>query len=133
MGPWHQPITRILGSYVFGFSPYFLWGIFLSYVYMELKIRIAAEATSAAASPQTVPFLIVLLGTLSLLCIAFLPPFLFVYILNRARNWLFPEVFFALGQGERRYDFKEKMRWVVVALILSLLTSAGFVLANRII
>ena len=42
--------------------------------------------------------------------------------LNKIRERLFPSITFAMGQGKRRHENLEKIRWgVVVAFVISLL------------
>ena len=50
----------------------------------------------------------------------------FTLSLNKIRDKLFPPVTFAIGQGKRRYDNMEKVRWsVIIAFVVSL--GAGLV------
>ena len=44
--------------------------------------------------------------------------------LNKLRSWIFPVSCFAFGQGEQRYETKEKARWgIIIAFLVSLAAS----------
>ena len=50
---------------------------------------------------------------------------IFVYKrLDELRTWLFPVGYFAFGQGEHRYEIREKVHWgIIITFVVSLAAS----------
>lgn len=110
MKPWYSPFARTtfpFGS-VFTICTYIgLWWLLgqLSLNFVSLK----------DASESTVIFFLAALSVVA----AFV-----MTGLNRLRRRAFPVCYFALGQGKRRYDAEERIRWgVIVALVVSVLAA----------
>ena len=52
---------------------------------------------------------------------------LLAWLLHRIRQFIFPIGTFTLGAGKRRYDVRERVRWIAVSFFI---TSAGVILAG---
>lgn len=100
MRPWYSVISRIDFFLVVAGMSIFLMTVLsgMSGKATDRRALGISEAVSGAA------FLSALFGA-----VAFL-----IWVLNRIRNRVFPAATFAIGQGEGRHQFDEKIRWVVI-------------------
>ncbi len=126
---WFTLITKNLNSVVATMiaSMVFMlptWFIFFYYV------RGASTTDSAETSLLEVPFLTLVLVVIAA-CLVLSISLAMPYALGGLQSWLFPGTSFALGQGERRDQIKEKFRWVLVALIPATALSAVFFLVDK--
>lgn len=110
MKPWYSPFARTtfpFGSLVTVCTYTGLW-----WLSAELSLKLVSLKD---ASESTVIFFLVALSVFT----AFI-----MTGLNRLRLRAFPVCCFALGQGERRYDAEERIRWgVIVALLVSVVAA----------
>jgi len=107
MRPWYSVMHRVNFFYVFFISWLILFTIrILSYISaLALKFKwvpVSEELTSLAALPRG--WLLIL--TILLLVLGFFS--------NKLRDFSFPPIVFAIGQGELRYKRKEQFQWVVI-------------------
>lgn len=106
-------VTRLDGFQV-------VWGPVL-FGYLVLAVM-AGEA--GPARPHTfseaLPIVGLLIGVLGVLTTA-------TWGLNRLRDLYFPVATFAIGQGARRHQLRETIRWVVVVGFLVSLAASVFV------
>jgi len=110
MRAWYSAIARLDFFYVvFGF---------VGIAYMVLRSMVGGDTPSPAMKlSQAVWLTLGLLGFIAAL--SFL-----VWFLNRIRQRFFPIATIALGQGIERYDFDDKVRWVVlVGFVVSVFAS----------
>lgn len=96
-------------------------------------VRDASTIDLARTSSGEVPFPIILLVAITAGLMFFVTVFVVPIVLGRLQNWLFPATYFALGQGERRNQIREKVRWGLVLLIPGIVVSVVLFLVSRII
>jgi|SRR3990172_4862887 len=100
MRPWYSPISRVDFFYIVTGALFFAWLVFqgMSTGSASGKAMTFGQASTAAA-----------------VLIAFLFGVgMFIWALNRLRSRFFPVAAFAIGQGQGRFNFDEKLRWVVI-------------------
>lgn len=111
--PWYSPAVHIDFLYIVGALVFLLIAI--------AQVMVGTTKPSGGMSLQeAIGGLGVIFGVFGLLA-------LLIWGLNALRRRYFPVATFAIGQGERRYDFDEKIRWIVfVGLLVSV---AGSIIA----
>lgn len=119
---WYSFATSTLSSpAIYGI----LTAVWLMYLYYLIRI---STADSPQSTLDATTFPVFLLLAVAATAIAFGPVLLLVIGLGRLQGWLFPGAYFALGQGEKRYETKDRIRWISVALIPGIIVSSIFFL-----
>jgi hypothetical protein len=119
MRPWYSPLTGIQFRYLFTlgllllgftvFTVYYTGGLF--------RLWTVLSTTSSSSSSSSGIFEVV--GIVALLYLA-------GYLIDRARDYLFPRFFFCLGEQAKVFERREKiLDGVVLAFVISV--AAGFV------
>lgn len=129
--PWYRFASRILYSGYSAPALFSAWAVFLYYLYFELRYRFGPDNAQEMASPPEASFLLILVVSVIVLIVVGVPPFFLMYLAGRFRDWLFPSAYFAIGQGERRYETQEKFRWLFLTLALTIVVSAVSFLVGR--
>ena len=115
--PWYSPFAQ--ATFPFGSVVAICTYVGIWWVLGELSLKFVSLRD---ASESTMMFFFVALSIVT----AFV-----MTGLNRLRVRAFPACYFALGQGKRRYDADERIRWgVIVALLVSI---SGAVLVQLIL
>lgn len=98
--PWYSMVTRIDFFVV-------VWAVMAFFVLVLTAMGSGAKSERTLTFPEAVKaaaILVVFLGAIGALIAG----------INRLRDRFFPVVTFALGRGQDRYEFDEKIRWVVI-------------------
>jgi len=110
MRPWYSPVARLDFIYVVG-------GIFLVLIMLVQAMTGDGKPTPGLSAGKAGLVIIITLAMLAILG-------LMIWVLNLLRRRFFPVATFSLGQGQRRHDFDERIRWVVfVGLLVSIVGS----------
>ena len=123
---WFTFITKTLNSIVTSFLVSFIWMMILLYY-----VRSTSTPESTQTSWMEVPFPILVLTLATVILVVFAPPIAMPFALERMQKSLFPRTYFALGQGKRRYQTTERIRWGLVFFIPGMAVSGALFLANR--
>jgi len=114
--PWYAGLTKIDFFDIFGiiFIPSFI----ILFAYAK------SLPEKVQSNPSTFQDILLLI---SIIIMFFILLGLIVISLNKFRERYFPLAYFAIGQGEQRFNLDEKIRWsVIVAFFVSISTSFVF-------
>lgn len=98
--PWYSPMSRVDFFFVVG-------AIFFFFVLVLTAMSGGAKSEKTLSFFQALRSATVVLGFLAGIGLV-------IWCLNRLRDRFFPVATFALGRGQERYEFDEKIRWVVI-------------------
>ena len=121
--PWYSFLARTDSFRLFDFL---IWTSLMVSGYFSLRSLLGPSVTSEELEFRN---FIHLLNAMVVLAIIGVPIMVFVAKrLNKLRSWLFPVSCYAFGQGEQRYETREKVRWgIIIAFLVSLAASmVGF-------
>ena len=128
--PWYANLSKALSS---DMVPVFLFGFLLvvaafidHYFLTDERPERADGGPEAPSFRRTFPFVYV-----SMFVIVLGPIAVGLFVLRRGQQTLFPKSAFALGQGAKRYEAREKMRWAVVGVATSIVIAVFVSLARR--
>ncbi|MEK6525535.1 MAG: hypothetical protein AABZ22_01545, partial [Nitrospirota bacterium] len=100
MKPWYAVICRIDFFYVIWPLLVFMWLVIIAMSDSSKPSRALSFTEAIRAASIAIVFFVGVGGS--------------VWGLNRLRRRFFPEAVFAIGRGAERYEFDEKIRWVVI-------------------
>lgn len=100
MRPWYSPISRVDFFYIVGGALLLAFLVLQGVTSGSSSQKTLTFAQAAGAAVIVIAFLI-LVGSL-------------IWALNRLRDRFFPITVFAIGQGQVRFEFDDKIRWVVI-------------------
>lgn len=98
------------------------WGVMIAYfaLYFILHLSVLFEWIPASDSPPSDS--VEKRGFAAAVVLSFLV-LAAAWGLDRAKNLLFPKIFFRIGQEESRFAVQEKVRWLVIGVVVSLVLS----------
>ena len=123
---WYTFITKTLNSIVTSVLVSFIWMMILLYY-----VRSTSTPEPTQTSWMEVPFPTLVLTLATVILVVFAPPIAMPFALDRLQKSLFPKTYFALGQGKKRNQTTERIRWGLVFFIPGMAVSAALFLANR--
>lgn len=88
-------------------------GVYIGLLIVLSEIAVRLVSLDRASKSTQELFAVSLLGVTAF----------FMWVLNRLRVHIFPLCCFALGQGERRYEISERVRWGFIFVLLGSLVS----------
>ena len=100
MRPWYSLISRVDFFFVVSGVAFFAWLVLQG---MSTGSASGKAMTFSQASVAAILLIAILCGV-----------GLLIWISNRLRNRYFPTAAFAIGQGQRRFEVDEKIRWAVI-------------------
>lgn len=113
--PWYGRISR----FDFWYPITFVWFGYFGYLMSKVRVK-DSPSDESASTTEFLDFLVVSAVVIGALVF----PFLASSAINKLRSNYFPIAEFALGQGVRRLDVKEKVRWtIVIGFIVSVVAS----------